>query len=71
MDRLSLSQEGIADLLGVQRTSVSLVANALKRRGLIVYNRGRISITDRAGLEAVACECYRKLQRHAARNNLE
>jgi len=55
---IELTQESLAQMLGVQRTSVSLCAHALQRQGLIDYARGRIAILDRAGLEHCACECY-------------
>jgi Mn-dependent DtxR family transcriptional regulator len=45
-------------MLGVQRSSVSLVASVLKADGLITYKRGLIEIRDRAGLEKRSCECY-------------
>ena len=45
-------------MLGVRRTSVSLVANTLQNAGLIRYSRGRIQITDLDGLRAASCECY-------------
>jgi Crp-like helix-turn-helix domain len=44
-------------LLGIRRTSVTLLAHALQKKGLIHYRRGKISIRDPAGLEAAACEC--------------
>lgn len=53
-----LTQEYLAIMLGVQRTTVTLVASAFKREGLIDYRRGAITILDRAGLEREACECY-------------
>ncbi len=55
---LSLTQEFLATMLGVQRTSVTFAAQALQRKGLIHYTRGRITLVDRAGLEHQSCECY-------------
>lgn len=57
-DTVSLTQEFLADMLGVQRTTVTAIAGALQSRGLIRYRRGVVDILDRPGLEAVACECY-------------
>jgi len=56
---LSLTQDLIAVMLGVRRSTVSVAAGALQRAGLIQYQHGRITIEDRPGLEAAACECYR------------
>jgi CRP-like cAMP-binding protein len=61
---LTVTQEFLAELLGVQRTTVSATAQALQSRHLIEYSRGRITITDRPGLEAAACECYTDVDRH-------
>ncbi|WP_232792778.1 Crp/Fnr family transcriptional regulator [Caulobacter hibisci] len=58
VDTISLTQEFLADMLGVQRTTVTAVAGALQAKGLIRYRRGVVDILDRAGLEAIACECY-------------
>jgi CRP-like cAMP-binding protein len=55
---ISMTQQLIADMLGVRREGVSAVANKLKRAGLIAYSRGRISVLDRPGLEKRVCECY-------------
>jgi CRP-like cAMP-binding protein len=60
---VSLTQEFLADMLGVQRTTVTVVARALQASGLIRYRRGVVDIVDRAGLEAIACECYRSVRR--------
>jgi CRP-like cAMP-binding protein len=57
-DRLPLTQEFLGFMLGVQRTTVTGVAQVLQNAGLIRYSRGQIDILDRAGLEAAACECY-------------
>lgn len=62
-DVLQLTQEFLAAMLGVERPSVSGVAGRLQERRLIEYSRGRIRIVDRAGLEAVACECYQVARR--------
>lgn len=57
-DVLPLTQETLANMLGVQRTGVSAAAGALQRAKLIGYRRGRIRILDDRGLKATACECY-------------
>jgi Mn-dependent DtxR family transcriptional regulator len=56
-----------ADMLGVRREAVSHQAGRLQSAGLISYHRGRITILDRAGLEARACECYSVVRREAER----
>ena len=61
-DRVSLTQEFLADMLGVQRTTVTVVARTLQAAGLIRYSRGVVDILDREGLEAIACECYRAVR---------
>lgn len=63
-DEISLTQEYLAEMLGVQRTTVSGVARHLQERGLIAYSRGRVVILDRNGLEACACDCYAAVQNH-------
>lgn len=57
-DSFYLTQEFIADMLGVHRPSVSLVAGAFQQAGFLKYSRGQLSISDREGLEDAACECY-------------
>ncbi len=65
--RVDLTQEFLAMMLGVQRTTVSQVASTLQAAGLIRYNRGRIDILDRAGLEQRSCECYAAIRRRMRR----
>ena len=55
---VSLTQEFLADMLGVQRTTVTAVAGSLQSKGLIRYRRGVVDILDRDSLELAACECY-------------
>ncbi len=62
---LTLTQEALAEILGVQRTTVTAAALGLAAEGYISYRRGYISILDRPGLMLAACECYfRQLTRH-------
>lgn len=63
-DRLALTQESLAGLLGVQRTTVNAVARVLQEQGLIAYRRGAIQVTDRRGLHKVSCECYAAIEDH-------
>ena len=58
-DTFELTQEHVAELLGVRRSTVTVVAGALQQPGVIHYRRGAIRVLDRPALEAVACECYR------------
>lgn len=66
-DRVALTQEFFADMLGVQRTTVTAVARSLQARGAIRYRRGVVDIVDRAGLEALSCECYGAIRETYAR----
>jgi CRP-like cAMP-binding protein len=59
-----LSHEFLAGMLGVQRPTVSVVAETLQEAGLIRYTRGHVTVCDRKGLEATACECYPIIQAH-------
>ena len=58
-DELVMTQELIANMLGVRREGVTTAAGRLQEQGLISYARGRIRILDRRGLEAAVCECYK------------
>jgi CRP-like cAMP-binding protein len=58
-DTLHLTQEFLSQMLGVQRSTVTVAAGELQRQGMIGYSRGRIHILNREGLASVACECYR------------
>ena len=63
LDRLSsneliMTQELIANMLGVRREGVTEAAGNLQRANLIEYHRGHITVLDRAGLEVRSCECY-------------
>lgn len=57
-DDIHITQEFLADMLGVHRPSVSLIARAFQQLGLIRYSRGLVTILDRSGLEETSCECY-------------
>lgn len=63
-DRIALTQEAFAGLLGVQRTSVNAVVRSLQDQGLVAGGRGVIRVVDRAGLRQRSCECYRVIDNH-------
>jgi CRP-like cAMP-binding protein len=58
-DDFPITQEFLAQMLGVSRPSVAVSAGALQKAGLIQYHRGEVTVIDRAGLEVASCECYR------------
>jgi DNA-binding IscR family transcriptional regulator len=60
---LVIAQEHIANLLGVQRAVISAVSGNLRATGIIKIERGRITLLDRAGLEARVCECYSAIKK--------
>jgi CRP-like cAMP-binding protein len=62
-DEFPLTQQFLAQMLGVRRATVTMVAGALQKAGLINYRRGRIRIADGRGLEGTACECYGVVRR--------
>ena len=63
-DRIELTQEALAGLLGVQRTTLNAVVRALEEEGLIELRRGKVFVRDRAGLEREACECHDVVRDH-------
>ena len=66
-NKLTMTQELIANMLGVRREGVTEAAGKLQSAGLIQYSRGRITVVDRPGLEARACECYDVVKRESDR----
>jgi CRP-like cAMP-binding protein len=58
---IPVTQEVIAEALGIRRTTATLIAQQLQMHGIISYSRGRIMIRDRAGLQAAACDCAQAL----------
>ncbi len=66
-DQFPLTQELIANMLGVRRSSVTVVANLLQQAGIIRYRRGNIAIVNRKHLEEIACECYHLVKREYSR----
>jgi DNA-binding Lrp family transcriptional regulator len=72
LDRLSsaeltMTQELIADMLGVRREGVTEAAGKLQERGVIKYQRGRIAVLDRQALEGLSCECYAVVKKETDR----
>ena len=63
-DDLSLTQEFLGQMIGVRRSSVSLVAGTLQSAGLIKYRRGHIQMLDVEGLKDASCECYEAVKGH-------
>ena len=63
-DRMEFTQEFLAEMLGVRRSSVSPVAGTLQKAGLINYARGHIEIIDVEGLRKASCDCYRTVKAH-------
>jgi CRP-like cAMP-binding protein len=57
-DVFHITQEFLANMLGVHRPSVTVVSKTFQQAGLITYNRGTVTVLDRKGLEAACCECY-------------
>jgi Mn-dependent DtxR family transcriptional regulator len=66
-DELMLTQEFLAQMLGVRRPSVSILASRLQKAGLTKYSRGHIRVLDVEGLKKEACECYETVKAHYQR----
>jgi CRP-like cAMP-binding protein len=66
-NELVMTQQLIANMLGVRREGVNEAASRLQKRGVILYSRGHITVLDRPGLEACCCECYRVVKKETDR----
>jgi CRP-like cAMP-binding protein len=66
-NELTMTQELIANMLGVRREGVTDAAGKLQRAGVIEYNRGRIRVLDRPRLERLTCECYEVVKKEFTR----
>jgi CRP-like cAMP-binding protein len=66
-DTLNMTQELIADMLGVRREGVTEAAGKLQKRGVIRYSRGRITVLDREKLQQLSCECYKVVKHETDR----
>lgn len=66
-NKLTMTQELIANMLGVRREGVTDAAGKLQKRGVIDYRRGQITVLDRPALEALSCECYAVVKRETDR----
>lgn len=66
-DEFPLTQDFLASMLGVRRPAVTVAAGMLQQAGLITYHRGRVTVRDRAQLEAASCECYQVIATYTAR----
>jgi len=66
-NRFDLTQEFLAEMLGVRRPGVTVAMGVLEKAGLITHGRGTITVVDRAGLEKVSCECYRTIKERQAK----
>jgi CRP-like cAMP-binding protein len=66
-NRFDLTQEFLAEMLGVRRPGVTVAMGILEKSGLITHGRGNITVVDRAGLEKVSCECYQTIRDRQAK----
>ena len=67
-DEFQLTQEFLSNMLAVRREAVNKAAGKLQKLKLITYSRGRLTVLDRAGLEANACSCYEIITRESTRS---
>jgi len=63
-DLLDLTQDFVSEMIGVRRTTVSLIASTLQAEGLIKVRRGHVTVVSREGLERRCCECYETVMKH-------
>jgi CRP-like cAMP-binding protein len=66
-DSLPVTQESLGQILGTRRSSVTIAAGSLQKKGLIHHTRGDVSVIDREGLKTAACTCYGIIQKHTKR----
>ena len=66
-DEFNLTHEYLGNMLGVRRSTVTEVMQGLQERGIVTYTRGKITVLDRARLEATSCECYRMVHKEYRR----
>jgi Mn-dependent DtxR family transcriptional regulator len=66
-DKLHLTQDFLAQMIGVQRNSVSTIAHTLQQSGIIKYSRGNIEITNLEALRVASCECYQAVSTQCKR----
>lgn len=66
-DRFDLTQEFLAEMLGVRRPGVTVAMGILEKAGFIAHGRGNITVVNRAGLEKASCECYRTIRERQAK----
>ena len=65
-NRFDLTQEHLAEMLGVRRPGVTVAMGVLEKNGLISHTRGTITVVNRDGLEKASCECYRTIRERQA-----
>jgi len=71
VDEFQITHEFLSNMLGVRREAVSRAAGELQRKGIIRYSRGKLTVSDRAGLENAACGCYELIRKDAVTNGAQ